>query len=108
MDLNSVVFLVFTGGILLQRLQSFQAMVFPLVYGCWLLPLSGPGVIFYGLGFWQQRLPASQASRGLPKGFYVILVSSGGSCKFSWDSCALYSLRMCTSLYGVLFGVFLV
>jgi hypothetical protein len=67
MNLNSVVFLVFTGEILLRLLQSFQAMVFPPVSGCWLLPLSGPGVIFYDLGFQQRRLPASQASRGLPK-----------------------------------------
>ena len=45
MDLNGVV-LVFSGGFLLRLLQSFQAMVLPSVSGCWLLLLSGSGVIF--------------------------------------------------------------
>jgi hypothetical protein len=89
MDLNSVVLLVFTGGILLWLLQSFQAMVLPPVFGCWLLPLSGPGIVFFGIGFWQRLLPASQASRGLPKGFYVILVSSRGSYASSVGTAAL-------------------
>jgi hypothetical protein len=80
MDLNDIVLLVFTGGILLRLPQSFQAMVFPPVSGCYRFPLSGSGIVFFGIGFWQRRFPAaSQASRELPKGFYVILVSSWGS-----------------------------
>jgi len=45
MDLNVVV-LVFSGRFLLRLLQSFQAMVLPSVSECWLLLLSGSGVIF--------------------------------------------------------------
>jgi hypothetical protein len=79
MDLNSYVILVFNGGILLQLLQSSQAIVLPLISGCWLL-LAGPGVIFLGTGLRQRWSPASQANRGFPKGFFVISFSSRGSC----------------------------
>jgi hypothetical protein len=50
MDLNGEVILVFNDG-LLRLLQSFQAMVLPLVSGCWFLLLAGHGVIFQGTGF---------------------------------------------------------
>jgi hypothetical protein len=66
MDLNGEVILVFNGG-LLRLLQSFQAMVLPLVSGCWFLLLAGHGVIFQGTGFRQRWSPASQANRGSPR-----------------------------------------
>jgi hypothetical protein len=79
MDLNSDVFLVFRGEILLRLLQSFQAIVLLSVSGCWLPLLAGSGVIFQGTGIWQRWSPASQASRGFPKGFYVFSFYSRGS-----------------------------
>ena len=106
MDLNSVVLLVFTGEILLRLLQSFQAMVFPPVSGCWLLPLSGWRHLL------RHRFPATAVAgksgeQGAPQGVLCnFCFFQGLLCKFGWDSCTLYMLRMCTSLYGVLYGVF--
>lgn len=94
MDLNGEVILVFNGG-LLRLLQSFQAMVLPLVSGCWFLLLAGHGVIFQGTGFRQRWSPASQANRGFPKGFFAISFSSRGSCVSLGGTAVLCTCCVC-------------
>ena len=100
MDLNGVV-LVFSGGFLLRLLQSFQAMVLPSVSGCWLLLLSGSGVIFHGIGLRRRRLLASLANREIPKGFFVICVSLRGSCVSLAGTAVLCTGHVCVPVSTV-------
>jgi hypothetical protein len=82
MDLNGDVILVFSDGILLRLLQSFQAIVLPSVSGCWLLLLAGLGVIFQGIGLQQRWSPANQTNRGSPRASCNFFFFRGFLCKF--------------------------
>jgi hypothetical protein len=99
MDLNGDVILVFSDGILLRLIQSFQAIVLPSVSGCWLL-LAGSSV-FHGSGLQQQWSPACQANRWCPKDFFVISFSSRGSSVSLVGTAVLCTCCVCVPVCAV-------